>query len=204
MSRRRAVRLRIGGGRPRFIPAALLAVGSLLAGGLLTGAHEAQAAGAPPPPLVAAARLQGVWGLNGLVTKAVGVPGERAGQTFTRLWRFTPLCQAGACTAILLQRPRVGGGDRILLQRRGAGFYTGVGTFVAPLRCQGRTFSRGALVPFTISVQITAAGQLGTLVQATQLHATYRNRKRINLTRCVPAPSYDSAGYGGALISVGT
>ena len=48
-------------------------------------------------------------------------------------------------------------------------------------------------MPFTITVQITAFGVLGPLVQATQLRATYRNRKRINLTRCVAAPSYDAA-----------
>jgi hypothetical protein len=151
-------------------------------------------------PLIDGARLQGTYGMNGLVTEAVGVPGEQAGQAVQRLWKFSPQCQK--CTAILLTRQRQSGADHVWLQPHGNGYYTGVGTFTAPVRCHGRTYPRGVLVPFTISVQITAAGQIGSLVQATQLHATYTNHKRINRTRCVPAPSYDSASYSGALISV--
>jgi hypothetical protein len=153
-------------------------------------------------PLIDAARLQGVYAMNGTITKAVGVPGERAGQAVQRTWTFTPQCDTGACTSILLDRPRQGGSDQVVLQSQGGGYYTGEGSFAAPVRCHGRTYRHGIVVPFTISVQITAAGQIGSLVQATQLQATYRNRKRINQTRCVAAPSYDSAGYGGALVSV--
>jgi hypothetical protein len=153
---------------------------------------------------VAAARLEGKYSMSGVITKAVGVPGERAGQPLQRLWKFTPQCEEGACAVIQLRRERVSGVDKIRLESRGGGRYTGVGTFTAPQRCHGRTYRRGARVPFTISVQIIAAGEFGPLVQATQILATYRNRKRINLTRCVPAPSYDSASYGGVHIPVGT
>jgi hypothetical protein len=164
----------------------------------------AVAAGISPPPLVAAARLQGVFAMTGTITRAVGVPDESPGQSVQRLWTFTPLCQIGACAAVQLMRPREGGVDRVLLLRRSPGLYVGVGSFIAPARCHGVTYRKGMLVPFSISVQITGFGAVGPLVQATQLHAAYNNRKRINLTRCVAAPSYDAAVYGGAVVAVGT
>jgi hypothetical protein len=166
-------------------------------------AAPALASGIAPPPLAAAARLQGVFGMNGTIRQAVGIPGERPGETVQRLWTFTPLCQTGACAAIQLVRPRVGGADRVLLRRRGPGLYAGVGTFLAPARCHGVSYRKGMLVPFTLSVQITGFNLLGPLVQATQVHATYHSRRRINLTRCVAAPSHDSAAYDGALVTVG-
>ncbi|HEY3726061.1 MAG TPA: hypothetical protein VGL51_02735 [Solirubrobacteraceae bacterium] len=158
---------------------------------------------APVPPLIAAARLSGSFVMSGTVTRAVGVPGERAGQTVLRTWSFVPLCEAGGCAAVQLARARPGGTDQVLLQRQGPGFYTGVGSFLAPSRCHGIVYRRGALVPFTISVRVTAAAPVGALVQATQVRATYRNRKRINLTKCFAAPSYDSASYLGAPLAAG-
>ena len=53
-------------------------------------------------------------------------------------------------------------------------------------------------MPFTITVRITAAVATSAAVDATQVTATYRNRERIGLTRCVAPPSYDSASYRGA------
>jgi hypothetical protein len=169
----------------------------------VAAAPAALAAGLSPPPLLAAARLQGVFAINGTITRAVGIPDERRGQAVQRLWTFTALCQTGACAAVQLDRPREGGADRILLKRRGPGLYKGVGSFIAPASCHGVSYRKGMLVPFTMSVRITAFGVLGPLVQATRVRATYRSRKRINLTRCVAAPSSDAAGYGGALVAVG-
>jgi hypothetical protein len=158
---------------------------------------------APVPPLIAAAHLSGSFAMTGTVTRAVGVPGEHAGQTVLRLWSFLPLCEAGGCEAVLLARARAGGTDHLLLQRRSPGFYTGVGSFLAPSRCHGSTYRRGVLVPFTISVQITAAAPVDLEVQATEVRATYRNRRRINLTPCFAAPSYEAAGYLGAPLAAG-
>lgn len=169
----------------------------------VAAAPPALGAGLAPPPLLAAARLQGVFAMNGTITRAVGVPDERRGQAVQRLWNFTALCQTGACAAVQLLRPHEGGADRILLKRRGPGLYKGVGSFIAPASCRGVSYRKGMLVPFTISVRITAFGVLGPLVQVTRLRATYTNRKRINLTRCVAAPSSDAADYGGGLVAVG-
>jgi hypothetical protein len=163
----------------------------------------AVAAALGPPPPVAAARLQGVFGMNGIITKAVGVPDEHPGQPVQRLWTFTPLCQTGACAAVQLVRPREGGADRILLRRQGPGRYQGAGRFTAAASCHGVSYRKGMVVPFTITVQITGFTVAGTLLQASQLRATYRNPKRINLTRCVAAPSHDAAVYAGSLVVAG-
>jgi hypothetical protein len=165
---------------------------------VLTG--TAAAGAVAPSPLLAAARLSGTFVMTGAVTKAVGVPGERAGDTIHRTWAFLPLCASGPCTAVELVRSRQGGTDRVLLHQRGPAFYTGVGTFLAPTRCHGVRYRKGVLVPFTISLRVVTAAALGSAVQATGVSAFYRNRKRLNLTKCFAAPSYDSARYLGALL----
>jgi hypothetical protein len=182
------------------MPAVVTAVPAVVAAMLAT---VPAARAAPVPPLIAAARLSGSFAMGGTVTRAVGVPGEHAGQTVLRLWSFVPLCEAGGCESVRLARTRPGGTDRLLLARQSPGFYTGVGSFLAPSRCRGTIYRRGALVPFTISVRITAAAPVGLEVQATQVRATYRNRRRINLTPCFAAPSYDSASYLGAPLAAG-
>jgi hypothetical protein len=163
-----------------------------------TGAIGAPTAAAQSPP-VAAARLQGTFVLAGRITSAVAVAGERRGQTFTRSWTFTPQCPVGPCTSVLLTRPRAGGTDLVLLSEQSSGHYTGSGQFYAPLRCRGRTNPRGELVPFHISVVITAAMTAGADVVAGRVNATYINWGRQNLTRCVQPPSHDAASYHGHL-----
>jgi hypothetical protein len=166
-------------------------------GALATLAAPVPGAAAADPPL-AQARLGGVWGMQGEVTKAVGIPGERPGETVSRTWTFTPLCPIGQCPTVALQRNRSGGADSLVLTLRSPGFYKGSGSFYSPVRCHGVSYRKGERVPFTISVRIIAAVATSAAVDATRVTATYRNRQRIGLTRCVSPPSYDSAGYAGA------
>jgi hypothetical protein len=173
--------------------AVLVALGILgVLGGPVSGAT-----GAPANPLPAQARLGGVWSMLGEVTTAVGVPGEYRGESVTRAWTFTPLCPTGQCPTVALQRNRSGGIDSLVLARRSPGYYTGTGSFYAPVRCHRVSYRKGQLVPFTITVRITGAVATTAAVDATRITATYRNRKRIGLTRCVSPPSYDSARYEG-------
>jgi hypothetical protein len=164
---------------------------------MLAVPSPAAAATAPPDPLAAQARLGGAWAMLGQVTRAVGIPGERRGETVSRTWTFTPLCPVGQCPTVALQRNRSAGTDSLVLTRRSPGYYMGTGSFYAPVRCHRVSYRKGQLVPFTITVRITAAVAAGAAVDATRVTATYRNRKRIGLTRCVSPPSYDSASYVG-------
>jgi hypothetical protein len=60
-------------------------------------------------------------------------------------------------------------------------------------------FGKGERVPYTIRVTVTGvAQQTDGSVLATTFSATYRNPRRIGLTRCYSAPSYDSANYTAA------
>lgn len=162
-------------------------------------AAAAAPAAATPPALLGAARLQGFYAVSGVVTSAVGVPGERRGERVSRRWTFIPpdSCSGGQCATIELFRTRAGGVDQLLLTRRGPGLYSGAGAFLAPVRCHGRMYRKGQLANFTIAVRITAAVAQGTAVQATGFTATYTGAKRIGLTRCVNSPSHDSARYAG-------
>jgi hypothetical protein len=162
------------------------------------GAPVAGSAAAAADPLLAQARLGGVWGMAGTVIRAVGIPGERRGEKVSRAWTFTPLCPIGQCATVALQRTRSRGIDSLVLTRRSPGSYTGTGWFYAPVRCHRVSYRKGELVPFTIAVRITAAVATSAAVDATRITATYRNRARIGLTRCVSPPSYDSARYIGA------
>jgi len=174
---------------------------------LRAGATPALAAGpAPAPaPLLAGARLQGFYVVSGIVTTAVGVPGEHRGDHVRRIWALQPpaACPTGPCETVALIRRRAAGTDKLLLRRRRAAFYSGVGAFLAPVRCGGRLYRKGELVTFTITLQITAVAVQGTDVQATGFVAHYRNRGRLGLTRCVSPPSYDSASYLGSALPPG-
>jgi hypothetical protein len=163
---------------------------------LVALALSAPAASGQPSP----APLQGTFAMSGHVTVAVHVKGEHAGQSISRMWTFTPLCSATPCGSVSLTRSRLGGSDTLTLALQPSGNYIGTGRFYAPLRCRGRVRARGEAVPFTITVQITATTRTsaGALV-TTGIAATYTNRKRTNLTRCVALPSYDSATYVGTL-----
>jgi hypothetical protein len=162
----------------------------------------ALAAAQPAAPPVSAARLQGSFLLGATVTVAANVPGERVGQTFTRTWTFSSGCPTGPCQTVSLTRPRASGVDQLTLHLRGPGHYAGFGSFYAPLRCAGRTYPRGARVPFKISVQVTLAALAadGSVI-AKRIAATYVNRRRINRTPCVAVLGHDAARYHGYLVT---
>jgi len=158
-------------------------------------------AAAPPDPILGTARLAGTFQLAGRITTAVRVKGEHRGQNVLRTWSFIPGCQIGSCRTVGLLRRRSGGSDRIKLTRNQPGYYVGSGSFYAPLKCGGRTYRRGEAVPFTVTVTITAAlrDPTGVLV-ATRVNATYTNKSRRNLTRCVEIPGHDAATYHGHVL----
>jgi hypothetical protein len=151
----------------------------------------------PPAPTLTRARLQGQFLLAGRVTVANNVRGEHVGQKVTRTWTFVPGCPAGACATIGLLRRRVGGSDQLVLRRRDPGYYTGTGSFFAPLKCGSRTYPKGSAVPFTITVRVTAATLSGAAVVATRINASYTNRSRSNLTPCPAFLGHDAATYHG-------
>ena len=127
----------------------------LVAGALALGALVAPPVATAQSP--ADARLQGAFQLAGRVKTAVNVRGERRGQTITRVWTFTPQCASGPCATVLLTRPRAGGTDTVTLTQRSPGHYAGSAQFYVPLRCAGRLYPRGELVPFRVAVAVTTA-----------------------------------------------
>jgi hypothetical protein len=146
------------------------------------------------------ARLQGTFTAHGVITRSVNVPGERRGQHLTRAWSFLPQCSAGVCRAVQLVRQRgATGRDQLILHRRRAGYYTGRGSFTAPVRCSGRVVAAGQRVQFTITLTIVADAVEGSQRLATGFTATYLSRKRTDLSRCFLAPARDSARYRGTL-----
>jgi hypothetical protein len=152
-----------------------------------------------PEGLTQTARLQGAFTATGTVINAVNVPGERRGQHVTRTWTFTPQCPTGACATVQLVRQRgATNHDTLLLHRQRPGYYKGTGSFTVPARCGRRVYPNGERAPYTITLTITAAVASGSSASATGFTATYRNPRRVGLTRCYTAPSYDSARYVGA------
>lgn len=162
------------------------------------------AAQTEPPGDPATSRLQGEFQMLGRVTVAKNIRGERRGQKAKRMWTFTSVCATGQCPTVRLVRHRKGGIDRLKLKRRSAGYYTGKGVFYAPLRCAGKVVRKGESVPFTITVRIKGAELLDGIDTATSVHATYTNRARKNLTRCVAIPGHDAAVYTGNLATLPT
>ena len=182
------------------------AIGPVLAGCLALVIGVPTAVGAalrpaitPPTPTPATARLQGQFVMAGRVTVAKDIRGEHVGDNVTRTWTFTPRCAVGPCNTIGLVRRRAGGSDQLVLRLSSPGYYVGTGSFFAPLRCGGRTWRRGASVPFTITVRVTAAVLAGSDVVATGITASYTNRSRSNRTPCVAALGHDAASYHGHL-----
>lgn len=151
---------------------------------LATVALAPGAAGQPAP------QLQGTFQMTGTVTVAKNVRGEHVGEVVHRTWTFTPLCPDVPCATVRLVRQRGTGTatDALTLHAVGPSKYTGAGEFLAPLLCAGRIYRPGQSVPFTITVRVTAAGQL---------IATYVNRSRLNLTPCVGVLGHDAARYTG-------
>ncbi len=154
---------------------------------------------AATPPGLGTARLQGTFALSGRITVAVHVKGEHPGQQISRTWTFVPLCTAGPCSSVELIRGRATGTDTLTLHETAPGQYSGRGQFYAPLGCAARINPRGEAVPFTIGVRVTAASTSPTGAVATTIAATYTNRSRLNLTRCVALSSHDAAVYQGQL-----
>ncbi len=148
-----------------------------------------------------AARLQGQFELRGRVTVAHAMAGEHVGEIVQRSWTFVPQCAAGPCQHVLLLRARANGTDMTMLSEHVPGDYAGASAFFAPLRCGARTYAHGELVPFRITVQVTAdASPAGTII-AVAVSASYTNRTRTNLTPCVDVHRHDAAAYTGELVA---
>jgi hypothetical protein len=181
-----------------------LAIAAAFALAAALGAALGTAAGAgavtPPVPTPGTARLQGQFALTGRVTVAKNVRGEHVGQQVKRTWIFTPQCPVGACQTISLVRRRGAGSDSVQLRRRSPGYYVGTGSFFAPLQCGRDVWRRGASVPFTITVRVTAAALAGSEVVATRISASYTNRARVNRTPCVAVLGHDAATYRGTAV----
>ena len=184
--------------RPARPGPALAAIVVALTAAATLGATPASAVPAPTGP-----RLEGMFLMAGRVAAATRIPGERVGSTVLRTWTFIAPCPVGTCISAVLVRTRGSGRDTLTLRRRSPGSYTGSGRFYAPLRCGTTTYPRGELVPFTVSVQITAA-TTGPHPTATRLRASYTNRSRTNLTRCFSVLGHDAADYHGHLLGSGS
>ena len=177
--------------------AGLLALAVTLGAAALAATIAPAAVASARSRLARTARLEGRFQMTGRITVARHVLGEHAGQVVTRAWTFTPLCAAGPCKTVALTRRREAGIDTVTLHLVSAEHYAGRGSFYAPLRCGPRMIPRGEAVPFKIKVRITHAVLKGGVRVASELSASYVNRKRTNLTRCVAKPGHDAAVYHG-------
>lgn len=173
---------------------AMLAGAVLVLAGGAAGVARAAVAG------VADARISTTYVMHGRVTTAVRVRGEHRGQLVTRRWTFVGLsCSGNVCQQLALRRQRSANHyDRLTLSRVGVGSYAGSGRFYAGLRCRGRRYRRGLVVPYEITVQVAQAVPVEGIAFAGQLTATYTNLRRIDRTRCPIGPSHDAARYAGA------
>jgi hypothetical protein len=175
--------------RSRALVVAVAAASLAFAGG---------AAPAPAQPTPTQSRLSGTYQMTGRVTAAHDVRGELVGEVVQRTWTFTPLCVTGPCAQVRLFRGRANATDTLILTQSSPGHYSGTGGFFAPLKCARTVYSAGEEVPFQINVHVTATTTApdGTVL-AHQISATYVNKSRLNLTRCVIALGHDSARYTG-------
>jgi hypothetical protein len=164
---------------------------------------EAGAGAASPYPIVPTSKavLTGTFVMHGRITVAVGVRGERPGETITRAWAFFPQsCRTGSCQRVVLRRERSAGTHTtITLRRDASGTYRGAGAFDAPLRCLGRTYPRGETALYAVSVRIKQAIVVNDVRFAETITATYLNSRRIDHTICPLGPSHDAARYTGTL-----
>jgi hypothetical protein len=149
-------------------------------------------------PTSADARLAGPFQMTGRIYEVNAVVGEHKGEIVHRNWTFTPGCATGACPTIKLTRHRAHGVDHLVLTRRSPGYYTGNGSFFAPLRCAGTVWRHGAKVPFGITVRVTSSAVVNGVVVATAVRAYYHNTVRFNQTPCVVSTlGHDDAAYTG-------
>ena len=144
-------------------------------------------------------RLDGDFRMKGVITRADHVKGEHEGDKVTRNWIFRSDCESGPCDEVLLRRhrgeKRV---DRLTLERKEPGKYSGKGKFRFPIRCAGRVYEKGGEARFRIDLTIAAATEDGI---ATDLKAKYTNPRRINHTQCGDDDDLgrDGARYTGRL-----
>jgi PKD repeat protein len=150
------------------------------------------------------ARITSTYLMHGRIVTAVRVHGERRGQSVTRRWTFTALgCKRSVCPRLTLRRQRSANRyDRVTLARVSAGSYTGSGRFTSALRCRGRRFPHGLVVPYTVRVQVRQVVAVGGIAFASRLSAVYTNRRRIDRTRCPIGPSHDAARYAGTAVAL--
>ena len=145
------------------------------------------------------ARLHGEFRMKGEITRADKVKGEEKGDTVTRTWIFKSDCESGPCANVLLRRHRGAKRvDRLTLDRKEPGKYSGKGKFHFPIRCAGRVYEKGGEARFRIDLTITAADAEGL---ATDITAKYTNPRRINHTQCGDDGDLgrDGARYTGRL-----
>lgn len=150
-------------------------------------------------PRTVDARVSAAFAMNGRISTAVRVPGERRGQRFARRWTFTGEdCAGNICGRLLLTRERSAGQfDHLLLSRTGVGRYAGNGRFYAALECKGAIYPAGQVAPYRVTVAVTRAVTIQGIAFATGLTATYTNRRRTDRTICPTGPSHDAATYSG-------
>jgi PKD repeat protein len=150
------------------------------------------------------ARIASTFLMHGRIVTAVRVRGERRGQSITRRWTFTAAgCRRSVCQRLTLRRQRSAHRyGRVALSRVGAGSYAGSGRFTSALRCRGRRYPHGLVVPYTVRVQVSHVVRIGGIAFASRLNAAYTNRRRIDRTRCPIGPSHDAAMYTGAAVTL--
>ena len=186
----------------RCLAAALVAASAFVfvaADGTAAGAASLST-GFLSTPALAGARLSGTYAVSGVITTAVGIPGESAGQRVRRSWTFVSPCRSGACATLGLRRQRAGGTDPLFLRQLAPGLYEGSATYPAAVQCQGRTYPAGATVPYRLRVIVTSAAPApdGTLI-ATGFSASYTGGAHVGHTRCIQPPVHDAAAYSGIL-----
>jgi hypothetical protein len=145
------------------------------------------------------ARLHGEFRMKGVITRANKVKDEEKGDKVTRNWIFRSDCESGPCDEVLLRRHRGAKRvDRLMLDRKGPGEYSGKGKFHFPIRCAGRVYKKGGEARYRIDLTITAADAEGI---ATDVKAKYDNTRRINHTQCGDDGDLgrDGARYTGKL-----
>jgi PKD repeat protein len=145
------------------------------------------------------ARITSTFLMHGRIVTAIRVRGEHRGESITRRWTFTGVgCKRSECPRLTLHRQRSANRvDRVTLSRVGVGSYAGSGRFTSALRCRGRLYPHGLVVPYTVRVHVTRAVTIEGIAFASRLSAAYTNRRRIDRTRCPIGPSHDAARYTG-------
>lgn len=150
------------------------------------------------------ARILGTFVMRAHVT-AVGVPGERAGETLRRLWTIVPTgcVEVGnVCQGLLLERQRSSHIiERVSLRRVAPGRYVGTGTFYVSLECLGRVYRLGSRARFRITLAVTSAVKLQDELFARSISARYSGSQRTDSTPCPLGQSHDAARYTGTASS---